>query len=150
MVSQGSSSWMTYSQVCCFTHPNWLILQSDECQSWCKENHAGEEWVGQTGVWRGPRMEENRLSPPVAAASFWLSSSITKPLVTRERSDHSSVWTAESPPQLQGESFWSISWQAHCSRPPWWGPKENSKRGVSLGEKKGSSATKIPQQQLVW
>lgn len=28
-------------------------------------------------------MEENRLSPPVAAGSFWFSSSITKPLLTR-------------------------------------------------------------------
>lgn len=30
-------------------------------------------------------MEENRLSPPVAAGSFWFSSSITKPLLTRDQ-----------------------------------------------------------------
>lgn len=89
MVSQGTSSWMNNSQVCCFAGPNWLILQSDECQSWCKESRWGEECAVQTGVrgraWRGSRMEENRLSPPVAASSFWFSSSLAKPLLTRER-----------------------------------------------------------------
>lgn len=89
MVSQGTSNWLTYSQVCWFTAPNWLILQSEECQSWCKESQGSEEWVGQTGgwrrAWRGSRMEKNGLSPPVAAASFWFSSSITKPLLTRDQ-----------------------------------------------------------------
>lgn len=89
MVSQGTSSWMNNSQVCYFAGPNWLILQSDECQSWCKESCWGEECAVQTGVWRrawrGSRMEENRLSPPVAASSFWFSSSLAKPLLTRER-----------------------------------------------------------------
>lgn len=95
MVSQGTSSWMNNSQVCCFAGPNWLILQSDECQSWCKESRWGEECAVQTGVrrraWRGSRMEENRLSPPVAASSFWFSSSLAKPLLTRERDQITAV-----------------------------------------------------------
>lgn len=36
-------------------------------------------------------MEENRLSPPVAASSFWFSSSLAKPLLTRERDQITAV-----------------------------------------------------------
>lgn len=50
-------------------------------------------------------MEEDGLSSPVAAASYEFSSSVTKPLLTRERSDGNSVWTAESLLQLQREIF---------------------------------------------
>lgn len=42
------------------------------------------DWRLEKGM-EGKRMEKNGLSPPVAAASFWFSSSITKPLLTRDQ-----------------------------------------------------------------